>query len=107
MELDKQSLEILRCFVNQKEPLDIAQLIIFTPYKSEDINECVAHLLACKFIKMVGHQSSSVKKFKPTRKGKITLENESKYRQYRAFNEFRAWVTLLIAVIALILSIVK
>lgn len=38
--------------------------------------------------------------------GKIAIESEAKERQHFKFTEFRAWVTLAIALIALILSIV-
>lgn len=37
--------------------------------------------------------------------GKIAIEEERKSRKQNSFNEFRAWFTLAIAVIALIISI--
>lgn len=38
--------------------------------------------------------------------GKIAIEEERKSRKQHSFNEFRAWFTLAIAVIALIISII-
>lgn len=42
-----------------------------------------------------------------TYEGKLALEQERKERQVFKFNEFRAWFTLIIAVIALVMSISK
>lgn len=44
--------------------------------------------------------------FKITYVGKAAFLSEKKSRRHFAYNEIRAWITLLIAVVALILSIV-
>lgn len=109
LELDKESRKILRCFVTHKEPLSMELLLIFTSSEAESINECISYLLSNELIEMTqrGIKLSDSKNFRPTRKGINVLENELRYHRDHKFNEFRAWVTLLIAVIALILSIVK
>ncbi len=108
IEFDNKTIEILHN-ISRYGSLDGIGLQIYTNFELDDINERITYLLSNSLIKTAksAPYSPTDRMFQLTLKGKIALENESKHRRNHGFNEFRAWITLLIAVIALVLSIVK
>ncbi len=108
MQFDKKSLKILHC-ISLHAPIDAIGLDIYLSLDLDDIEECIDYLLSNELIEIdtSDKKLSGAKTFQITKMGKIILENELKFRRNFTFTEFRAWVTLLIAVIALVLSIIS
>ncbi len=108
MDLDTQSTKILRC-ISRHTPLDITGLLIYTSITSGDIDTRIGHLLSEELIEIdkSNQNSSASPMYKLTIKGEIKLENELRSIRDHNFNEFRAWITLLIAIAAFILSVIS
>ncbi len=107
MVLDDKSIKILHCFDKQNEPLSIIQLMIFTSFEYADISERIDYFLRKKLIRIDQSASPEDASFQMTLKGKIALEKYLKENQRFFFNEFRAWITLFVAIAAFILSVIS
>ena len=98
MELDNASVKILRCFKKQKS-LSMEQLIIFTPYEFDDLQERVNALLERQLIEIDHSEKDPILTYKIKTDGKFYLENHLK-------KGILAWTPLVLSSIAIIISII-
>ena len=99
MELDNASVKILRCFKKQKS-LSMEQLIIFTPYEFDDLQERVNVLLERQLIEIDHSEKNSILTYKIKAEGKFYLENHLK-------KGILAWTPIVLSTIALIIALLK
>lgn len=110
--VDKFSLELLRLFY-KRETLSLNDLAAIYDVNFFSFAKPIDYLIAIGYLEIDTNYAiihgSDLTPESPiilTQKGKIALESELTNRRIFIFTEFRAWFTLAIAVISLIVSIV-
>ena len=105
--MDNVSFELLKLYSSrtQRSAQDIAAI---TNTSARTVYESVHNLIDKKYLKacIIAHDTGIFNHpYSITREGRIALEEEQKVRKDYNFKEFRAWITLAIAVAGFILSI--
>lgn len=114
--MDNYSFSVLKTY-KSRSSLTLSQLSAIYNQSIFDVVEPVSYLRKQKFIRIesnhaVLHDFTEESPIDPdtpleiTFAGKAALEAEIKSRRRLTFNELRAWITLAIAVVALIISII-
>jgi hypothetical protein len=109
--LNDLSLELLNLY-SQRTTISLKDLGAIYNTNAEDWCAPIAYLRDKKLIEiepqyaiLKGNDFTLHAPFRITYEGKCALEAELKSRRQISFNEFRAWITLIIAIAAFLLSI--
>lgn len=106
--MDNVSFELLELY-SKRSQLSAQDIAAITNTDARTVYESLDYLADKKYVKacIVAHDTDIFHHpYNITHAGRIALEEEEKKRKDHDFNEFRAWVTLAIAVAGLVLSIV-
>lgn len=108
--MDTTTLILLKLF-NERHSLSVADLSAILNGDPVTLSEPIKYMLEKKLIEVELNSSmieddaiTMDKKFAITYSGRITLEEELKLLKKNKHNEFRAWITLIIALSAFIKS---
>lgn len=111
--MDKQTYSLLKLF-KQRDSLSLIGIGAIYNRDFTDFSSPISWMLAHNYLTIVpdialleGYDLTPDKPLKITQEGIIALDEEIKAQRKFKYNELRAWITVLISIIALILSIVK
>lgn len=107
--MDDVSFELLRLY-SQRNKLSIKEIAAICNQDVRIVAEPVLYLADMKYLrKYEGNNKTGMfdTAYMITHAGHITLEAEQKSRKQFKYNELRAWITLAISVMALIISVIS
>lgn len=111
--IDSASYSLLKIF-SDKSPLSLHEISDKYHVQPEIISDSISFLLENKYIRKnalsENIESSEVylrDSFSITFKGMVAIEEYKKYRRRFLFSEFRLWITLVISILALIISAIS
>lgn len=110
--MDDVSYYLLKLY-SQRTTVSLRELSAICNKEIRFISGSVRVLIDQKYLEIIPDPLNDIKTdltmdapIRITTEGHIAFENESKERRHFKFNEIRAWITLAIALVALVLSVI-
>ena len=107
--MDDVSFELLKLYA-QRDKLSIKDISAILNHNARSITEPVMYLVNMEYLrqhKASGDTGLFDTSYSITHVGRIALEEEQKIRRHFRYTELRAWITLGIAIIALMISVIS